>query len=176
MRGLFLLFIIIPIVELMFLLKVGRMLGVLPTIALLILMAAAGIYILKQQGFSTMARAQRRMQSGEVPAKELMEGLMLALGGLLLVIPGFISDGIAFLLLLPFTRRPLLTLLLRSGYVKAFDKNSGASSFTQFGADWQRRPGFTPNRGRAFEGEFTREPTPGTPLVEQDKKPPSEEK
>jgi UPF0716 protein FxsA len=176
MRGLFLLLIIVPIAELMILLKVGRILGVLPTIALLIFMAAAGIYILKQQGFSTMNRAQLRMQSGEVPAKELMEGVMLAFGGLLLLIPGFISDGIAFIFLLPFTRRPLLAFLLRSGYLKAFDKNTGSASFVQFGAGWQRGPGFGQNGGRAYEGEFTREPAPGTPLVEQDSKPTSEQK
>jgi UPF0716 protein FxsA len=176
MRGLFLLLIIVPIAELMFLLKVGRILGVFPTIALLIFMAAAGIYILKQQGFSTMSRAQLRMQSGEVPAKEFMEGVMLGLAGLLLLIPGFISDGFAFILLLPFTRRPLLAFLLRSGYLKTFDNSSGPTTFTQFGADWQQGPGFTRNRGKAYEGEFTREPSPETPLIEPDQKPPGEEK
>ncbi len=176
MRGLFLLLIIIPIAELMFMLKVGRILGVLPTIALLIFMGIAGVYILKQQGFSTMTRAQLRMQSGEAPAKELMEGVMLAFGGLLLLIPGFISDGIAFIFLLPFTRRPLLAFLLRSGYLKAFDRTQGSAPFAQFGTGWRPGPGFSQNRGKAYEGEFTREPAPGTSLIEQDSKPSSEEK
>lgn len=176
MRGLFLLLILVPIAELMFLLKVGRMLGVFPTIALLIFMAAAGIYILKQQGFSTMTRAQQRMQSGEMPAKELMEGVMLAFGGLLLLIPGFITDGIAFIFLLPFTRRLLLAFLLRSGYLTAFDKNAGRGSFVHFGTGWPPGTGFNPNRGRAYEGEFTREPAPGTPLIDQDSQPSQDEK
>lgn len=176
MRGLFLLLIVMPIVELMLLLKVGRLLGVLPTIALLLGTAAAGIYILKQQGFSTMSRAQRRMQSGEVPARELMEGLMLALGGLLLLIPGFISDGIAFVFLLPFLRRPLLALLMRSGYLQAVGKNNGSAAFGQFGAGWHQGPGFTRSGGNAFEGEFTREPPPDTPKVGQDKEPSDDQK
>jgi UPF0716 protein FxsA len=176
MRGLFLLLIIIPIVELMFLLKVGRILGVLPTVALLIFMAVAGIYILKQQGFSTMTRAQSRMQSGEVPARELMEGVMLAFGGLLLLIPGFISDGIAFIFLLPFTRRLLLKFLLRAGYLKTFNGNAGSASFVQFGAGWRSGPGFDQSRGKAYEGEFTREPAPDTTLIEQDSDPDPERK
>src|SRR5687768_15553256 len=133
MRGFFLLLIIVPVVELMLLLKVGRLLGVLPTIGLLLFTAIAGIYILKQQGFSTMMRAQQKMQSGELPARELMEGLMLALGGLLLLIPGFISDCIAFIFLLPFTRRPLLSLLIRSGLLNVVAKNAGSTGFIQFG-------------------------------------------
>ncbi len=174
MRGLFLLLIIMPIVELMVLLKVGRLLGVLPTIALLLFTAAAGIYILKQQGFSTISRAQLRMQSGEVPARELMEGLMLAFGGLLLLIPGFVTDVLAFILLLPFLRRPLLSM--RTGYVKAFGKNAGGVSFGQFGAGWPPGRGFPRSGGSAYEGEFTREPPPDTPLVGQDNDPPHDQK
>jgi UPF0716 protein FxsA len=176
MRGLFLLLIIMPIIELMVLLKVGRLLGVLPTIALLLFMAVAGIYILKQQGFSTLTRAQQRMQSGEVPARELMEGFMLALGGVLLVLPGFVSDVIAFVFLLPFTRRPLVAFLLRSRYLHGFGKSGGSASFIQFGGGWRQGPDFRHRGGRAYEGEFTREPSPGTPLVQQDKDPPEAEK
>jgi len=176
MRGLFLLLIIMPIAELMLLIKVGGLLGVLPTIALLLFTAAAGIFILRQQGFSTLIRAQRRMQSGEVPARELMEGFMLACGGVLLLAPGFITDAIAFIFLLPFTRRPLLSLLLRSGYLQTFGKNAGSTTFAQFGAGWQQGPGFRRDNSKAYEGEFTREASPGTPLVEQDKEPPAEEK
>ncbi|MES2626500.1 MAG: FxsA family protein [Pseudomonadota bacterium] len=177
MRGLFLLLIIIPIIELMVLVKVGGVIGVFPTIALLIIMGAAGIYILKRQGFSTLLRAQSRMQSGEVPARELMEGLLLAFGGLLLLIPGLISDAIAFIFLLPFVRRPLVSFLLRSGYFQAVGKTSGTAHFGQFGGGWQPGPGFRgDSRGRAFEGEFTREPSPGTPLVEQDSVPPGDKK
>ena len=180
MRGLFLLFIIVPVVELMVLLKVGSLIGALPTIALLLFMAAAGIYIVKRQGFSTLMRAQQRMQSGEVPAKELMEGFMLALGGVLLLIPGFISDVIAlfFILpfILPFIRRPLVSYLLRAGHLQGFGNNTGSAQFGRFGAGWQQGPGFKPHGGKAYEGEFTREPAPGTSLIEHDDAPPPEEK
>lgn len=176
MRGLFLLLIIMPIAELMLLIKVGSLLGVLPTIALLLFTAAAGVFILRQQGFSTLLRAQQRMQSGEVPARELMEGLMLAFGGMLLLAPGFITDGIAFIFLLPFIRRPLVAFLLRSGYLQTFGKNAGSATFTHFGSGWQQGPGFRSAGGKAYEGEFTREPSPGTPLVQQDKDRSGEEK
>ena len=101
MRLLFLLFIVLPIVELMLLFKVGQTIGALPTIAIVLLTATIGVRILRHQSFSTLRRAQERLQSGELPGQEIVEGFMISIGGALLLTPGFITDVIAIALLRP---------------------------------------------------------------------------
>ena len=115
MRFLLLLFIVIPIIEMALLIKVGQWLGVAPTIGLVLLTAVIGLALLRQQGVSTLLRAQSRLQRGDVPAEEVLEGLMLAAGGALLLTPGFFTDVIGFAALLPFLRRRFATALLRRG-------------------------------------------------------------
>lgn len=155
MRLLFLLFIILPIAELMLLFKVGQTIGVIPTIALVLLTAAAGVRILKHQSRSTLQRAQQRMDSGELPGTEILEGFLISIGGALLLTPGFITDLFAIALLLPFTRRPLVQYLFKSGRTQAFGSFQGGFTFTRFGGGWPPQGG--QSRKDVFEGEFTRE-------------------
>ena len=110
MRYLFLFFIIVPIAEMWILLEVGERLGALPTILLVMLTAAIGIALLRRQGVSTLARARQRMQDGQVPAEEMIEGIALAVGGALLLTPGFMTDALGFACLIPASRRKLAAL------------------------------------------------------------------
>ncbi len=112
MRFLFLLFVIVPIAEMWILIEVGQWLGALPTILLVMLTAVMGISLLRWQGLSTLARAQQRMQQGQMPAQEMLEGIALAVGGALLLTPGFMTDAFGFACLIPCSRRKLAALVV----------------------------------------------------------------
>ena len=105
MRILLVVFFTVPLVEMYVLIKVGEQIGALPTIALVVLTAVIGVALLRQQGLSTLTRGVSRLQSGEVPASEMLEGLLLAVGGALLLTPGFVTDAMGFLLLIPWSRQ-----------------------------------------------------------------------
>ncbi|MFL1404569.1 FxsA family protein [Marinobacter sp. M1N3S26] len=98
------LFIVLPILEMVVLIKVGTIIGALSTVGLVLLTAVIGAALLKQQGLATLTRANQRLNSGELPAREVAEGLILAVGGALLLTPGFITDTIGFLCLIPGSR------------------------------------------------------------------------
>lgn len=103
-----------PLVELYLLIEVGSEIGAIPTIALSLFTAALGGWLVRMQGFAVLFRAQSQMSAREVPAIELMEGAMLLLVGLALLLPGFITDAIGFLLLVPPLRRWLIVRWLKS--------------------------------------------------------------
>jgi len=107
-----LLFMLIPIVEMWILIEVGGWIGALPTIGLVVLTATIGLSLLKQQGLSTLMRARRKMDEGAIPASELVSGVMIAIGGALLLTPGFVTDAVGFALLIPQTRKWLLFKLI----------------------------------------------------------------
>ncbi|MFV8784406.1 FxsA family protein [Microbulbifer sp. SA54] len=112
MRPLLLLFIVMPILEMWVLISVGQKIGALPTIGLVLLTAVVGLALLRRQGLSTVMRAQQKMQAGEMPAREMAEGIFLAVGGALLLTPGFITDAIGFACLIPGIRHLFLGKLL----------------------------------------------------------------
>ncbi len=99
-----LVFFLTPIVEMYLLIEVGGQIGSLPTIGLVMLTAVIGVALLKRQGLATLTRGMGRMQRGEVPIGEMAEGILLAVAGALLLTPGFVTDGIGFVLLWPPTR------------------------------------------------------------------------
>jgi len=107
-----LLFMLIPIVEMWILIEVGGWIGVLPTIALVVLTATIGLSLLKQQGLSTLMRARLKMDEGVIPASELVSGVMIAVGGALLLTPGFVTDALGFALLISKIREWLLLKLI----------------------------------------------------------------
>ncbi|MEX0619908.1 MAG: FxsA family protein [Pseudohongiellaceae bacterium] len=117
MRFIFLFFIVVPLVEIMLLFEVSDHIGGLWTILLVVLTAVVGLQILKFQGFSTMLRANERLRSGGIPAQEVVEGLMLAFAGALLLTPGFITDTLGFLLLVAPLRQAAAARIIRSGVV-----------------------------------------------------------
>ena len=103
---------LIPIVEMWILIEVGGWIGALPTIGLVVLTATIGLSLLKQQGLSTLMRARRKIDEGAIPASELVSGVMIAVGGALLLTPGFVTDALGFALLIPQTRKWLLFKLI----------------------------------------------------------------
>ena len=95
------------------LIEVGGIIGSWPTIALVVLTAVIGVGLIRAQGFATMMRGMARLDVGELPATEIVEGVMLALAGALMVTPGFVTDTAGFILLTPPARRRLAAELLR---------------------------------------------------------------
>ncbi len=112
------LFLVIPIIEVYLLIEVGGLIGAGWTILLVVLTAVIGVNLLRQQGLSTLMRANQVMSQGQIPAMEMMEGLFLAVGGALLITPGFFTDAIGFICLLPFTRRAIIQYLLLNSVIK----------------------------------------------------------
>jgi len=108
LRIIFLLFISIPLLELWVLIEVGSGIGGLATIALCLLTAAFGGFLIRWQGMSTLLDAQKRIMHGEAPIEHGLHGLMIAFSGILLFTPGFITDSLGFLLLFPPFRRLLI--------------------------------------------------------------------
>lgn len=100
-----LLFVAMPIIEIAVLLRVGSALGWLPTLAVVIVTAILGSAMLRQQGLATMATARQRLDAGEMPAQQLLEGMLLLIGGVFLLTPGFVTDAFGFACLVPWTRR-----------------------------------------------------------------------
>lgn len=96
-----LLFIIVPIAELYVIIQVGHVLGVFNTLALLVVISFVGAWLMKREGLSTWRRAQRQIDSGTVPGRELVDGALIVLAGALLLAPGFLTDAVGLLLLLP---------------------------------------------------------------------------
>ena len=111
MPYLLLLFVLMPIVEIAVLIRVGGAIGLLPTLAIVVLTAVIGTYMLRQQGGRTLARARARLDSGQMPAGEIVEGLLLLVGGVLLLTPGFVTDAFGFACLFPLSRRWLAARL-----------------------------------------------------------------
>jgi UPF0716 protein FxsA len=101
---LFALFIALPIVELWVIIRVGVVIGFVPTLALLILVSVAGTMLMKQQGLATWRRLQQTLERGEMPTKEVTDGALILLGGALLLTPGFVTDIVGLFLLFPPTR------------------------------------------------------------------------
>ncbi len=113
-RLLFILFLVVPLVEIYFLIKVGDVIGAAWTIFAVVATAVIGAGLLRIQGASTLLRAQSNMLKGSLPAMEMMEGFVLALSGVLLLTPGFFTDTFGFLLLIPQVRRWLISRKFQS--------------------------------------------------------------
>lgn len=101
---LFLVFTIIPIVELYLLIKIGGMIGALNTVLIILLTATVGAYLAKSQGFIVIQKIQQALQAGRLPGHELLHGLFVLIGGFLLLTPGFLTDIIGVSMLLPISR------------------------------------------------------------------------
>lgn len=138
------LFFIVPLVEIYFLVKVGEQIGSLKTILLVILTAVAGIYLLRQQGLSTLGRFQKNMMSGQLPAKEIFEGFFLLIGGALLLTPGFFTDLLGFLCVIPVTRQFMAKRILAN------------SNLSMRGAGFST--GRTSTDDHVYEGEYSAKP------------------
>jgi UPF0716 protein FxsA len=95
------LFVVVPIVELAVIIQVGQAIGVLNTIAVLLLVSAVGAWLVKREGLAVWGRFQRQVQMGVVPSREMADGVLILVAGALLLSPGFVTDIFGILLLLP---------------------------------------------------------------------------
>ena len=114
MNPFFLLFIGLPALEIFLLIKIGGQVGALNTVALIFLTAIIGIYFAKLQGIQTLKSGMVNLYQNKMPVYEMMSGASIALAALLLIIPGFFTDLIGFLLLIPFTRKIFFKLAFKN--------------------------------------------------------------
>ncbi|MGE4261095.1 FxsA family protein [Shewanella sp.] len=105
--------IFLPMMELSVLMQVGDVIGTFNTVALVILTAVVGISLVKSQGLNTLMAVQRKLAQGEAPGQEIVEGMLLALAGILLVIPGFVTDFVGVIFLTPFCRAVIAKFLYK---------------------------------------------------------------
>ena len=105
------LFIVVPIIELYLIIQVGQLIGVVPTLLLLVADAVLGSLLLRQQGRGAWQRFNRALQERRFPGREVADGLMIAIGGTLLLTPGFITDIFGLILLIPPTRAVVRRLM-----------------------------------------------------------------
>ena len=113
MNPFFLLFIGLPALEIFLLIKIGGQVGALNTVALIFLTAIIGIYFAKLQGIQTLKSGMVNLYQNKIPVYEMMSGASIAIAALLLIIPGFFTDLIGFLLLIPFTRKIFFKLAFK---------------------------------------------------------------
>lgn len=111
---LFCLFTLVPALEIYILIRVGTLIGALNTILLIALTGIMGAYYARQQGFRILTDIQRRMQGGELPGDELINGALLLVGGALLLTPGFLTDMLGFALIFPITREKIKSVVKSS--------------------------------------------------------------
>ncbi len=154
MRHLLLLFIIIPLAEMLLLFEVAEQIGGLTTLGLVVMTAVIGIQILKQQGLSTFTRANQRIDSGELPAQEIIEGLFLAVGGAFLLTPGFITDALGFIFLIGPMRRYIVRMLIKSGKLTILQSGGRGQFF------YSHHSRDNAGDGSTFEGEYEKEAAP----------------
>ena len=133
-----LLLAVVPLLEIYVLLEVGGVVGALPTVFLVVFTAVLGMLLVRWQGLATLGRLQRALSLGQLPALEMMEAVMLLLSGALLLTPGFVTDSLGFLLLIPGVRRGLIAYWLRTGMARGF------------------RPEEEETRSRVIEGQYRR--------------------
>jgi len=112
-----LVFVGVPAVELYFMVQVGAEIGAFSTVALVLFTAALGGVLVRLQGFTMAMRARESMARGEVPAIEMMEGVLLLVAGLSLLLPGFVTDALGFICLIPAARRGIVLWFLKRSNV-----------------------------------------------------------
>ena len=128
---LIILFTVLPALELAILIELGAHIGAGNTLLLIIFTGVLGAYLARLQGFITLTKIQHNLNTGVLPNEDLMDGLMILVGGIVLLTPGLITDTIGFLLLIPWTR-----LLIKKVLRKKFEtmiKNGEAVQFQSFG-------------------------------------------
>jgi UPF0716 protein FxsA len=117
---LFVMFLVVPVLELYVIVEVAGSLGVVPTLALLIAVSLFGTWLVRREGLGVLRRSRQAVDRGDLPADELLNGLLILIAGILLLTPGFLTDAVGLLLLLPPTRAlvraiagPRIMVLLR---------------------------------------------------------------
>ncbi|WP_305909342.1 FxsA family protein [Methylomarinum sp. Ch1-1] len=139
----FLFFLIVPFVEIYLLLQIGGVIGVFPTVFMVVFTAVLGAWLLRKQGLATWQRFQANLNQGAIPAYEMIEGPMLLVGGALLLTPGFFTDVLGFACLVPKLRRKIARYVIENHLIVAHG-----------GSPFQRRDRAAPD---VIEGEYKKE-------------------
>ena len=146
---LFAIFAVMTLLEIYVLMTVGDVIGNWQTVLLVIMTALIGSTLLRQQGWSTMAKAQQSIAEGKTPALEMLEGVVILVSGVLLLTPGFITDGLGLLALMPFTRRYFINHILEKNAKRVFSQKN--SVFIHRTKNQEKTIN---NKNETIEGEF----------------------
>ena len=145
---LFPIFIVVTLAEIYVLVSVGQAIGGLSTVLLVVITAFIGSSLLRQQGWSTMAKAQQSMSEGRTPAIEMMEGVVILVSGILLLTPGFLTDALGLLGLMPWSRSYFINHFLEKNAERVFKQRN--SVFINRANNSEKKS----NKDDTIEGEF----------------------
>ena len=157
---LFIVFAVLPILEIMLLINVSDNIGGWNTFILVLITAFLGAYFVRREGAQTLTNVQLKLSQGEMPGKEMSEGVLLLIAGVLLVTPGFITDCIGLLFTLPMTRAPIAKrLLLAFAQSDKSNVHFSAHGFSKTGphnsAHEQDSNQTSGDKGEVIDGEYT---------------------
>ena len=123
MNTLLLILIGIPALEIFVMIKIGQNIGALTTVSLIFLTAVVGLYFAKIEGLNALKSGVFNTYKNKIPIFEMISGASIAFSAILLIIPGFITDFVGFLLLIPFTRKLIIDLFLKKKFSQKEEKN-----------------------------------------------------
>ena len=146
---LFPIFVVMTLLEIYVLMTVGDVIGNWQTVLLVIMTALIGSTLLRQQGWSTMAKAQQSIAEGKTPAFEMLEGVVILVSGVLLITPGFITDSLGLLGLMPWSRRYFINHILEKNAERVFSQRN--SVFIHRTRNQEKTSN---NKNETIEGEF----------------------
>lgn len=164
-----LLFIGVPIIEIATFIQVGDLIGLWPTLAVVVLTAIIGTSLLRHQGLNTLAKAQTNLNAGRLPAEEIFDGLCMLLAGALLLTPGFVTDSVGFLLFFPpfraLIRGKVIDVVRNSKNIHVM--GAGHAPFND-GATHSHRPSNPPTSETIIDADFEEvERNPDSPWSEK---------
>jgi len=145
---LFPIFVVVTLAEIYVLVSVGQAIGGLSTVLLVIITAFIGSSLLRQQGWSTMAKAQQSMAEGRTPAMEMLEGVVILVSGILLLTPGFLTDGLGLLGLMPWSRHYFINHFLEKNAERVFRSRNSVFIHRSDSTDTKNK------KDETIEGEF----------------------
>ena len=140
MNSILLSIILVPIIEIYLLIKIGSQIGAMTTILLIFSTAVVGIYYAKYEGLNTLRSGFSQLSKNETPAYEVISGAAIAFAALLLIIPGFLTDIIGFLLIFPISRKYLFNKIIKkNNYKKSKNNNFIEGNFEEIDEDNDRK-------------------------------------
>jgi len=142
-------FVVVTLAEIYVLVSVGDAIGAWSTILLVVITALIGSTLLKQQGWSIMAKAQQNIAEGKTPALEMLEGVVILVSGVLLLTPGFITDGLGLLGLMPWSRSYFINHFLEKNAERVFSNKNSVFINRARSSETKKT-----NKDDAIEGEF----------------------
>lgn len=158
MPWLFIMFVLVPALELYLLIEIGQMIGAMPTFGIILATGLLGSWMAKTQGLHVWRSLNRKLSSGQIPGKELVDGAIILISGALLLTPGVLTDVVGLLGLFPLTRvafRTLLSKYLKTGPSLAF----GESAHSGFGQPSEPQEPVYTETGTILSGHAKARPT-----------------